>query len=54
MSKRKNKKYVITSEQIFDAQKPQFNGFIGYGVHGDTKYNRTKEKQKWKKNFLDE
>lgn len=55
MSNHKNKKYVITSEQMFDFQKPKFNGHsCGTGIHGDTKYNRNKDKQKWKKNYLDE
>ncbi len=28
---------------------PRFNGFAcGYGAHGDTKYNRAKEKRRWK------
>lgn len=52
MSKRRKKKYVITKEQIFDAQKPQYNGFIvGYGVHGKTKYNRMKSKQEFKRDI---
>lgn len=46
MSKKsKNKRYVITSEQLFDAAKPKFNGFgCGYGAHGKAKYDRNKEK----------
>lgn len=33
MSKKKrNKKYIITAEQQFDAVKPKFNGFTGYMV----------------------
>lgn len=55
MSKKKNKKYIITSEQMFDFQKPKYNGFICRGgAHGDKKYNRRKEKDRWKKDLLDE
>lgn len=44
--KNKKKKFTITSEQLFDAAKTKWNGFgIGHGVHGDTKYNRRKEKR---------
>lgn len=47
---KKQKRYVITSEQIFDAQKPQWNGWgCGYGPHSDRKYNRTKSKRAWKR-----
>lgn len=47
MKKNKNN-YVITSQQRFDAEKPQYNGFAcGYGTHGDKKYNRGKEKRNW-------
>lgn len=46
MTKRKNRKYVITSDQLFNAEKPKWNGFgCGHGVHGDTKYNRRKNKK---------
>lgn len=46
----KSKKYVITSEQIFDFRKPKWNGFAcGYGIHGKTKYSRkSKYKKGWK------
>lgn len=50
MSKNKKKRYVITSRQQFDAQKPQYNGFAGgYGAHGDLKYNRKKEARRWRR-----
>lgn len=40
------KKYTISKEKIWNARKPKFNGYaIGYGPHGDTKYNRQKNKQ---------
>lgn len=45
----KNKKFVISKEKIWQSQKPRFNGFvIGHGPHGDTKYNRNKNKQDFK------
>lgn len=48
--KRKMKALKITSEQIFNAEKPRWNGYgCGHGVHGDTKYNRRKEKQKFRR-----
>lgn len=50
MSKKNVKQYKITSNQIFDAQKPQYNGFAGgYGAHGDKKYNRRKAKQDFRR-----
>lgn len=47
MSKRKEKKYVITSEQLFDMQKPKFSGFQGgYGAHKNKKaYDRRRDKK---------
>lgn len=46
MNKKNKKKFTITSEQLFDAAKTKWNGFgVGHGVHGDTKYNRKKEKR---------
>lgn len=39
---------VITSQQIFDAQKPQFNGWAcGHGAHGSKGYNRRKMKKQF-------
>ena len=50
MGRKKRKKYVITSGQLFDANKPQFNGFnVGHGAHGDKKYNRRKEIKEFKR-----
>lgn len=47
---RKAKEYKITSRQIFDTQKPKYNGFAGgYGAHGDSKYNRNKEKREFRR-----
>ena len=35
----------LTGVEATLLQKPRFNGFAcGYGAHGDTKYNRAKEK----------
>ena len=37
------------------AQKPHFNGYAcGHGVHGDAKYNRTREKRAWKSQLRQE
>ena len=48
-SKKNTNKLVITSEQIFDAQKPQFNGFAGgYGAHGRRGYNRKAAKKSFR------
>lgn len=49
----KDKEYKITSEQMFDFQKPKFNGFAcGTGPHKDkSKYNRKREKQKWNRDI---
>ena len=49
MTKKKNKKIVcgaISATDIQNIQKPRFNAFAGgYGIHGDTKYNRNKAKK---------
>lgn len=45
MNKKKKTIHVatITSVEIFDMHKPQFNGYAcGHGAHGDKKYNRRK------------
>lgn len=37
---------TVTREMIFNATKPQYNGHAcGHGMHGDTSYNRRKEKR---------
>ena len=40
--KRGKRSYKITKEQLFDFQKPQYNGFVaGHGPHSKKKkYNR--------------
>ena len=47
--KRKNKapeKLVISKEDMWNLQKPRYNGFAcGYGIHGKTKYDRKRDKQ---------
>lgn len=51
MSKKKKtqKVGVITSEQLFDMQKPKFNAFAcGHGAHGSKGYNRRKVKEQFK------
>lgn len=36
----------IDAMDVWQAQKPRFNGYAcGHGTHGDTKYNRNKEKR---------
>lgn len=52
MPKRKNKKYVITSQELFNFNKPQFNGFAcGHGYYRNkSKYSR---KQKYKESYND-
>ena len=55
MSKKKKtqKVGVITSQQIFDAQKPQWNGWAcGHGAHGDRKYNRRKVQRDFRREYL--
>lgn len=39
----------LTAEEAALAKKPHYNGYAcGHGVHGDTKYNRAKQKRAWK------
>ena len=56
MSKKKSKTEkigVITSQQIFDAQKPKWNGWsCGDGAHGDRKYNRRKAEREFRRDYL--
>lgn len=45
------KKYKITKEQLFEMQKPKFNGFIyGYGVFKNKKKYDRKNKD-WQKDY---
>ena len=38
----------LSSEEATLSQKPLYNGFAcGTGLHGDTKYNRAREKRRW-------
>ena len=38
------------TERTLDAMKYMHNGYVvGYGAHGDRKYNRTKVKRQWRK-----
>lgn len=44
-----------SAEEATLAQKPHFNGYAcGHGTHGDTRYNRTREKRAWKKQLRQE
>ncbi len=57
MKKKKTKKvpktgaiWKLSKEEATLAQKPHYNAYVcGNGIHGDTKYNRTKQKRSWKK-----
>lgn len=41
-----------SAEEATLARKPYYNAFAcGHGVHGDTKYNRAKEKRTWKRDL---
>lgn len=46
MSKKNNQIYVgtITSEQLRKMSRPRQLPTTGFGIHGDTKYNRRKKK----------
>lgn len=38
---------IITSEALFEARKPRYNGFAaGYGAHGKRKYDRNAAKRR--------
>lgn len=62
MKKKKTKKvpktgaiWKLSKEEATLAQKPHYNAYIcGNGIHGDTKYNRTKQKRSWKKELNNE
>lgn len=44
-----------SAEEATLAQKPYYNGFAcGHGVHGDTKYNRSKQKRTWERQMKQE
>ncbi len=47
MNKNKSNKIIaITKEQMFNLNKPRYNPYqTGYGIVGDTKYNRNKVKE---------
>lgn len=53
MKKKKTKKvpktgaiWKLSKEEATLAQKPHYNAYVcGNGIHGDTKYNRTKQKR---------
>lgn len=41
-----------SGEEATLARKPYYNAFAcGHGAHGDTKYNRAKEKRTWKRDL---
>lgn len=44
-----------SAEEATLTQKPYYNGFAcGHGVHGDTKYNRSKQKRAWERQMKQE
>ena len=46
--------WKMSAEEATLAKKPHYNGYAcGHGVHGDVKYNRTKQKAQTRK-ILDE
>lgn len=57
MGRKKNKKIscgIITSQQLFDAAKPLYSPACRCGVHGDTKYNRNKAKEDFRRHLSEE
>jgi len=45
---------TITKEELFQREKPRYNPYqTGYGVIGDKKYNRNKQKRE-NKRLMDE
>ena len=39
----------VSAEEATLRKMPRYNGFAcGHGPHGDAKYNRTKEKRRWR------
>lgn len=58
MARKKNKPpkigpvFSMTAEGATLSKMPKCNGFAcGTGAHGDRKYNRAKEKRKWKRDM---
>ena len=50
-----NTVWHLSSEEATLAHKPHYNGYAcGHGTHGDTRYNRTREKRAWKKQLRQE
>lgn len=44
VSNKKNKRYIITAQQQFDASKPRYNAHqTGTGAHGKNKYSRKRK-----------
>lgn len=47
--------YHLSSEENTLSKMPKYNGFsVGYGVHGDVKYSRAKEKRKFRRLIKEE
>lgn len=48
--KKQDNIHVLNSLEATRVKKPRYNAYtIGHGVHGDTKYNRNKEKRNFKR-----
>ncbi len=62
MARKKTKKvpktgaiWKLSKEEATLANKPRYNPYAcGHGAHGNTKYNRAKEKRSWKQAFNNE
>ncbi len=50
MKRKIQKVAIISAIEIFEMQKPQYNGYLcGYGAHGSKGYNRRKVKEQFRK-----
>lgn len=47
--------FTMTSEEATLSKMPKYNAFAGgYGTHGDSKYNRNKEKREFERRMRDD
>lgn len=43
---------VVEAELVWQARKPRYSGYAcGYGKHGDSKYNRARAKDAWRRDI---
>ena len=62
MTRKKTKKvpktgavWMLSKEEATLANKPRYNAYVcGHGAHGNTKYNRAKQKRSWRKELHNE